>query len=149
MKVADEMLNMWERYDTLVLGVEDGQIWRGIKPHFAKRIAERQLYPAVEELKPLTDKLVRAIPLQGRMQQRRVTFPKSGGWVHDVYREMLRFPHGMHADCVDALSWCMRVALAKSAPRKVVVRNLQGEETVAQKLRRLGATVDGHSHMEA
>jgi predicted phage terminase large subunit-like protein len=150
-KIADEMLDMWERYtDVMALGAEDGQIWRGVKSHFTKRCLERGVYPVLEELKPLTDKLVRATPLQGRMQQRKVTFPKSGSWVHDVYRELLRFPHGMHADCVDALAWCIRISLNRSAPRKPVVRNLTGkEETVEAKVRRLGGSVSGRSHMEA
>lgn len=149
-KIADEMLDMWERYDVMVLGVEDGQIWRGVKSHFNKRLAERGVYPVIEELKPLTDKLVRATPLQGRMQQRKVTFPDSASWVHDVYRELLRFPHGMHADCVDALAWCIRIALSRTAPRKPVVRNKSGkEETVEQKVRRLGGDQSGRSHMEA
>lgn len=149
-KIADEMLDMFQRYDTLVLGVEDGQIWRGVKTHFEKRRAELGIYPVMEELKPLTDKLVRAQPLQGRMQQRKVTFPKSGQWVSDVYRELLRFPHGMHADCVDALSWCIRVALSRAAPRQVIVRNRANKEmTVAEKLRRMGTGGDGRSHMEA
>lgn len=148
-KIADEMLDMWERYpEVSVLGVEDGQIWKGVKSHWQKRLQERGLYPVVEELKPLTDKLVRALPLQGRMQQHKVTFPKSGGWVHDAYREMLRFPHGMHDDIVDALSWCMRVLLARTAPRKPVVRNRK-EETVQDKIRKLAPAVTGRSHMEA
>lgn len=152
LKIADEMLDMFQRYpDVLGLGVEAGQIWTGVKLHLEKRMQERGLYPNIEELKPLTDKLVRAQPLQGRMKQRRVTFPKSGGWVGELHKEMLRFPAGMFDDQVDALAWCARVAMAGAPPRKLIAR-LDGrkEETVADKIRRMGTvSVSRSNHMLA
>lgn len=140
LKIADEMLDAFERWQVpgvIALGVEDGQIWRGVKLHLNKRMLERRLYPTVEELRPLTDKMVRAQPLQGRMKQRKVTFPKSGDWVAPMLKEMLRFPVGMHDDMVDALSWCMQVALTRQPPRKPVAKPRIGELTVAEKLRKL------------
>jgi predicted phage terminase large subunit-like protein len=150
LKIANEMLDMYDRYpNVMLLGAEDGQIWRGVKGHLEKRMRERRLTPVVEELKPLTDKLVRCLPLQGRMKQRKVTFPRSGGWVGDLQKEFLRFPAGMHDDQVDALSWCTRLFLSRAAPRRPAYKGPAVEETLAKKLRRLGSVPGGTGHMLA
>jgi predicted phage terminase large subunit-like protein len=139
LRIADEMLDAFVRQPrVLLLGVEDGQIWRGVKTHLAKRMAERQLYPSIEELRPLTDKTVRARPLQGRMQQQKVTFPKEADWLADARKELLRFPAGMHDDIVDALAWCMTMILGKAPPRRPEPERKKGEKTVAEKIRARG-----------
>jgi phage terminase large subunit-like protein len=73
---------------------------------------------AFETLQPLTDKLARARPLQGRMQQGRVYFPTNKPWMQEVTKELLRFPAGAHDDIVDAMAWCTHLTLGKS-PRKL------------------------------
>lgn len=100
--IIEAILDFYEKWslypDTPVtLGVEDGQIWRAIQPVFLQRCAERNKFPAFEVLKPLTDKLVRARAFQGRMQQGRVIF-QEGPWLHNLKRELLRFPAGEHDD---------------------------------------------------
>lgn len=150
LKIADEMLDMYARYtNVLTIAVEDGQIWRGVKAHFLKRCQELQRYPMFQEMQPLTDKMVRAQALQGRMKQRKVTFPRSGGWIGDLQKEFLRFPVGMHDDQVDALAWAARVVVERQPPRRPVVRTRHQEETVAQKLRKLLGGGAGGSHMAA
>jgi predicted phage terminase large subunit-like protein len=100
----------------VLLGVEDGQIWRSIKPLFQKRQREERLYVPLQELKPLTDKVARARPLQGRMQQGRVIFPHSAPWLAEAQSELLTFPAGVHDDIVDALAWGAHLALLSSSP---------------------------------
>lgn len=118
--IIEEILNMlqkWTLYpDTPVtLGFEDGQIWRAIKPVLEVRMQERNLFPPYEVLKPLTDKLVRARALQGRMQQGRVLFLEAD-WMHALKQEMMRFPAGTHDDMVDALAWACNLVVNKKAP---------------------------------
>lgn len=117
--IVEEMLNAAERWGAeptapLVLGVEDSQIWRAIRPLFEKRMSERRMYPPYEVLKPLTDKLARARPLQGRMQQGRIYFPQEASWLRDAQTELLRFPAGAHDDIVDALSWAVHLSIGRS-----------------------------------
>lgn len=100
------------------IGFEDGQIWRAIKPLLEKRMQERMIYPSYEVLKPFTDKIARARPLQGRLQQGRVFFPENAAWKNDMVQELLRFPAGVHDDIVDALAWAVRTAMEHSAPPK-------------------------------
>ena len=80
---------------------------------------ERQQYPAIQVLKPITDKMARARPLQGRMQQGMVSFPKDAAWADTCRLEMLRFPAGAHDDCVDSLAWAAQLAIGRQAPRKL------------------------------
>lgn len=149
-KIADEILDAYERYERVqILGVEDGQIWRGVKTFLTKRMAERGVYPNVEELRPLTDKTVRARPLQGRMRQRKVTLPRQADWVPILLKELMRFPVGMHDDTVDALSWAAELILGKAPPNKPKYEGRKTEKTVAEKLKMLGLGLKTGSAMAA
>ena len=126
-----------------LLGMEDGQIWKSIEPLFKRRMTERKLYPAYETLKPLTDKMARARPLQGRMQHGRVYFPEDAHWRGQAEHELLRFPGGAHDDVVDALAWAVRLSLGKAAPQSP-----EAPVTRSWKDRLFGLDVSG-SHMTA
>jgi len=121
--IVEEMLDAIERWGKehtapLTLGMEDSQIWRAVRPLYQRRAAERRIFQSFEELQPLTDKMARARPLQGRMQQGRVYFPLEKPWLRDVEKELLRFPAGAHDDIVDALAWCAHLTLGR-APKKL------------------------------
>jgi len=135
--IVDRMLDAYEKHLPLRIGVEDGQIWRSISAIWKKRCQERQLYPSIELLKPITDKAVRATPLQGRMQHKKVYFNKGAPWYPALEREMLRFQAGgNHDDQVDALAWAAQMCVGRAPPpvpkSKVVkswkdkLRNLRG-----------------------
>lgn len=117
--IVEAILDTAKRWYTpsLQLGFEDGQIYRAIESLLRKRMRERQQYPAIQVLKPITDKLARARPLQGRMQQGMVSFPKNAEWADTCRLEMLRFPAGAHDDCVDSLAWATQMAIGRQAPR--------------------------------
>jgi predicted phage terminase large subunit-like protein len=102
----------------IVLGVEDGQIYRSLKTLLAKRMQERRMYLSVQELKPLTDKLARARAIQGRMEQGMVRFAAGAPWFETMRTELLRFPAGVHDDIVDALAWLGRMVVTAAAPRR-------------------------------
>lgn len=138
-KIAQSMIDEYRRYPNIqVLAVEDGQIWRGFKPIFMKMAAECRVFPTLIEHKPLTDKQVRAQPLQGRMQQKKVTLPREAGWLAEFIREFLRFPAGSHDDIVDATAWGIRTLMDRMPPKPPQERRKVGEETVAEKIRKLG-----------
>lgn len=116
--IVDTILDFARDYDATALGFEDGQIWKAIESQFKKRCEERRHFPTYEVLKPLTDKMVRANPLRGRMQLGKVFFDKNAPWFSDLHKEMLYFPAGKHDDCVDSLSWAIRLTLSRLAPRE-------------------------------
>ena len=125
--IVDSILNLCQRWHNpgLVLGVEDGQIYRAIESLLKKRMRERRFYPSVQLLKPITDKLARARPLQGRMQQGMVSFSEGAEWYDTARTEMLRFPAGVHDDQVDALAWVATMAVGREPPRKAATKELK------------------------
>lgn len=147
--IIEEMLDAAVRWGSeatapLKLGVEDGQIWKSIKPLFEKRMAERREYPPYEALQPLTDKMARSRPLQGRMQQGRVFFPAEAAWLPVAKKELLRFPAGAHDDIVDALAWAVTLAVGSAPPKGAAPPKVKG-----WKDKLMATDHSGTSHMTA
>lgn len=118
--IVEAILNLAHKWHnpSLVIGFEDGQIYRAIESLLKKRMRERQFYPPTMVLKPITDKLARARALQGRMQQGMISFSASGDWYDGLRTEMLRFPAGAHDDQVDSLSWAVQMVVGREPPKK-------------------------------
>lgn len=118
--MVESILNLAQKWHhrTLVLGFEDGQIYKAISALLKKRMLERKMYPSIQVLTPISDKMARARPLQGRMQQGMVTFADKGEWYDTVRAEMLRFPAGVHDDCVDSMAWMTQLAINRTPPMK-------------------------------
>jgi len=147
--IIEEILDAAMRWGSeptapLTIGFEDGQIWKSIRPLLEKRMAERSQYPPYKELTPLTDKMARARPLQGRMQQGRVFFPSGASWLPVVKKELLRFPAGAHDDIVDALAWATTLAVGSAPPKKAEPKK---PKSWKDKLNEVDRT--GSSHMTA
>lgn len=120
MFIVESILNLCKKWysPNLVVGFEDGQIYRAIESLLKKRMRETHFYPSIQVLKPITDKMARARPLQGRMQQGMVSFSDQGDWYDAARAEMLRFPAGVHDDQVDAIAWMTSMAVGREPPRK-------------------------------
>ncbi|WP_158211992.1 MULTISPECIES: terminase large subunit domain-containing protein [unclassified Acidovorax] len=145
MFIVESILNLCQKWYSphLQLGFEDGQIFRAIETLLKKRMRERRFYPSSVLLKPITDKMARARPLQGRMQQGMVSFSDSAEWYEGARAEMLRFPAGVHDDQVDALAWMATMAVNKEPPRRPKTKE---PESWRKKLSVAGGVV---SHMSA
>jgi len=126
--IVEHVLDQYQAYTPDLLGFEDGQIWKSLASQFKLRCNERNLFPSHELLQPLTDKLVRAGPLKGRMQLGKVFVKNNQPWTEIFVRELMTFPAGKHDDQVDGASWCVRLTLARSAPKP------PGEKTQQSKL---------------
>jgi predicted phage terminase large subunit-like protein len=118
--IVESILDLAKRWyhPSLRIGVEDGQIWRSIEALLKKRMKERAFYPSIVVLKPISDKQARASAIQGRMQQGMVSFNENAEWYDTVRSEMLRFPAGVHDDCVDSLAWMAQLAVGRTAPQR-------------------------------
>lgn len=118
--IVEAILNQCARWysPNLLLGFEDGQIYRAIEALLKKRMRERRMYPSIVVLKPISDKLARARPLQGRLQQGMVSFNNHAEWYDAARAEMLRFPAGLHDDQVDSLAWMTTMAIGREPPMK-------------------------------
>lgn len=143
--IVESILNLSSRWysPNLILGFEDGQIFRAIEQLLRKRMRERKFYPSIVVLKPITDKMARARPLQGRMQQGMISFNDKGDWYDVVRQEMLRFPAGVHDDCVDSAAWMTQMCIGRDPPQKPKETKLKSWK---DKLNATGGTV---THMAA
>jgi predicted phage terminase large subunit-like protein len=128
------------------VGFEDGQIWKSLNSTFTRVCLEKKTYPSYEILKPLTDKLVRAQPLRGRMQAGKIHFPKTAEWLTTLKNELLKFPGGKNDDQVDALAWVVRLILMKSPPRIVTPPPMKSWK---DKLKGMMAGKNTGSHMSS
>jgi predicted phage terminase large subunit-like protein len=139
--IADAILDAYDRWKPYVVGIEDGQIWKSIKSTVVRRAKERGTKSLnYEVLVPLTDKIVRAGPLRGRMQLGKVWFWKEAPWRDVVDSELLRFPAGKHDDIVDSLAWCVRLTLNHAPPHRPKLK------APASWKERLAAFVRDHDH---
>jgi len=141
--IAETVRDYALEWDATMIGVEDGQIWRSIETQFLKVCEEKHTYPSYEALKPLTDKMVRADPLKGRMQAGKIYFPSEAHWLKVLETEMLHFPNAKHDDCVDSLSWSVRLTLTRTPPRE---KARPKEKSWKDKLRKM---THAGSHMAA
>lgn len=144
--IVESILNLCQKWysPNLILGMEDGQIYRAIESLLKKRMRERKFYPSVVLLKPITDKQARARPLQGRMQQGMVSFAEGAGWYDAARTEMLRFPAGVHDDQVDSLAWMTTMAVGREPPRAQQAKPMKSWKDKVRSL--MGG---GGSHMTA
>lgn len=138
--IEDAMIDMYSRYKHVNgFGVEDGQIWKTMKASIKKRMSERRVYIPLDDkkniLQPIKDKTVRARPLQGRMQNHKITFPRGATWVDEVVAEFVRFPAGAQDDQIDALAWAVQLAIRHTPPRRPQPTYKSREKTVAEKIK--------------
>ncbi len=139
------LIRRW-RTPNLRLGFENGQIFLAIETLLKREMRKHGLHVPYETLQPVTDKKVRASPLQGRMQQSRLSFAEGVEWFPVVQSEMLRFPSGVHDDIVDSLAWLARLAAKFEPPRKFVPKS---EKSWKDKLPKEHRRASGRSHMTA
>lgn len=118
-ELIDKFFELQRVWKPTLQGIEHGQIEMTLEPFIQKEIAERKEQFNYIKLKTRgNDKMTRARPLQGRMQQGRVHFPKNALWVQELTNEMLAFPSGKHDDQVDALAWIGQMILMLAPQRE-------------------------------
>jgi predicted phage terminase large subunit-like protein len=115
-QVVEVWLAMLERYKPQLWWAEKGHISKSIGPFLRKRMIERNIYCAIDEITPVGDKKQRAQSIQARMAMGRVRFPMFARWFGDARDQMLKFPQGVHDDFVDALAY-IGLGIAKQTPR--------------------------------
>lgn len=118
--IADLILEQAVLQKSQMIGIERGQLELAVMPSLRRKKKEQRISVAFldgkDALTPITDKRVRARPLQGLMQAGMVRFKKDAPWLEMVIAELLRFDKGKWDDIVDALAWLARVAQAQSVP---------------------------------
>ena len=103
--VVEAMIDLIERYKPFLYWAEKGHISKSIGPFLRKRMQERNIYAAIDEVTPAKDKMTRAQAIRARMAMGKVRFPKFAPWYQEAEQEMLKFPAAKHDDFVDALAY--------------------------------------------
>ena len=116
-EIVNAILDTYLKYRPRKIGIEQGHIQMAIAPVLQRAMRTRKLFPTFDDrLKPMTDKVARARPLQGMMQNGMVVFQEGNEWYDEMRTELMHFPNGTHDDCVDALSWMAKMVLAEPTP---------------------------------
>lgn len=123
-EIVELIIQEYLTYRSRLTGIEDGHIKLAVDPVLQKEIesrakkGNRSLYElSMEPLKPgKRDKELRARPIQGRCQQRKVHIPTDAPWYADFMNEILSFPFGKHDDIVDAFAWIGQMLLMMDSP---------------------------------
>jgi predicted phage terminase large subunit-like protein len=118
-QVVEVWLAMMEKYRPQFWWAERGHITKSIGPFLRKRMIERGVYCAIDEVVPVGDKQTRAQSIHARMSMGKVRLPQFSRWFPDARDELLKFPQGVHDDFVDTLA-LVGFGLNKQAPRRIV-----------------------------
>lgn len=149
-RIVEEILDVYTKYRSSVTGIEKGHVQLAIGPFLKKRIKERKLYSmyVLEFGAGRRDKAARARPIQGRMEQGMVRFPRHAPYMESLRNELLGFQGGAkHDDQVDSLAW-----LGMMIDEILPAQGLKNKKTKSwrDKLTRLGyRNKNYHSAMSA
>jgi len=102
---VEELLAQMRTHTPMVWWAENDVIRKAIGPFLRKRMIEESVYCMIDPMTPSRDKRARARSIQGRMQMRKVRFPKFASWWPEAENELLKFPNGTHDDFVDWIAW--------------------------------------------
>lgn len=99
----ETFIDLIARWKPLKWAEEQGQIVKSLGPFIDKRMRERRIYCAREQMTSVADKPTRSRAFQARAAMGKVYLPHNAPWVEDFMSELLMFPAGKHDDQVDAI----------------------------------------------
>lgn len=123
MGIIDKMFEIHRRWEPEIFGLETGHIDMTLEPFLLKRMEETGVRIGYEKLRTRgKDKQTRARPIQGRMEQGKVFFPRGAVWTEALITELLSFPMGKHDDQVDCMAWLGQMLLEFGIVNQKVVK---------------------------
>ncbi len=103
-RTVEELLIQFKVNKPLLWWMESELISKSFGPFLKKRQLEEKVYTTVEPVSVAKDKRVRARAIQGRMQMKKVRFPRFAHWWSDARSQLLQFDAGAHDDFVDFIA---------------------------------------------
>jgi len=91
LEIIDEMFAVQQAYNPEVFWVEDGVIWKGLRPMIEREMQVRDIRINFEARLPIKDKATRGRSLQRRMRAKQMRFDKRAEWYPGYEQEMLKF----------------------------------------------------------
>jgi predicted phage terminase large subunit-like protein len=148
-EIAEQIVRKHLQYNSVLVGVERGQIYEAVKGDIADVMKNTGARPTFDEtLVPIHDKDVRARPMQGMMQAGDILFPDPApAWYEGLKEELMRFPAGRNDDIFDALAWLIRMLVNVSPPRRM--GHGRKKKSWRDNLRTMQLNADGGHHLRA
>lgn len=104
-RTVEELLEKFRVHRPQLWWMESELISKSFGPFLHKRMVETKTYCTIDAVTPTRDKRSRARSIQGRLQMKKVRFPKFAPWWPDAKSQMLKFPFATNDDFVDFMSW--------------------------------------------
>lgn len=89
--IIEEFFSVQRAWNPDKFWVEDGVIWKAIKPVLLEEMRRRDVWISFEAILPIKDKKVRGRSLQKRMRAKGCRFDKDAEWYPGFESELLRF----------------------------------------------------------
>lgn len=91
LEIIEEFFSIQARWSPDMFFVEDGVIWKSIRPMLDSEMVKRDIFISVKPIMPIKDKAVRGRPLQKRMRAGGCRFDKEISGYQSFEAELLRF----------------------------------------------------------
>lgn len=113
-RTVDEMIYQMKTHKPMIWWMESELISKSFGPFLLKRMQEEKVYTYLEPVSVAkTDKVMRARAIQGRMQHKKVHFPRDAAWYREARSQLLKFPYAAHDDFVDFIAHVGRGLLSQ------------------------------------
>jgi predicted phage terminase large subunit-like protein len=104
-RTVEELIQKFRIHQPQLWWMEDEMISKAFGPFLLKRMQEEKVYTTtLDPIRPAKDMRTRARSIQGRMQMRKVHFPKFAPWWPKARGQMLIFDSGANDDFVSFMS---------------------------------------------
>lgn len=117
-QTVEELIQQFKNQKPQVWWMESEMISKSFGPFLFKRMEELGAYTPIEPVSVSKDKSTRGRAIQGRIQMKKVRFPREAPWWADAKRQLLMFPNGAHDDFVDWLGHIGQGLMKQVAPEK-------------------------------
>lgn len=122
-QTVEELIQQFKNQKPMTWWMESEMISKSFGPFLLKRMEEEGVYTPIEPVIASKDKSTRGRSIQGRIQMRKVHFPRDAVWWPEARRQMLMFPNGAHDDFVDWLGHIGQGLMKQIAPDAKVMQN--------------------------
>lgn len=135
-EIVDEMFDVQKKWNPDVFWVEDGQIWKAIKPFLLKEMqkriekGERGVFINFVARTPISDKASRGRSLQKRMKCGMTLWDTDAGWFVPMQEEMLRFTGHSEATLDDQFDSAALLSLGFDTMADTEDEDLEDEEVL-------------------
>lgn len=104
-RTVEELISSMKRNKPMLWWMESELISKSFGPFLRKRMQEEKVYTYLDPVSVAkVDKSVRARSIQGRVQMRKVFFPRFAPWFADAKSQLMKFPYGSRDDFVDFIA---------------------------------------------